>query len=121
VARFLVDESLPRAVMRTLVAAGHEVVDVRDIGLRGKSDAEVAARAAAEARIVISGDLDFSNALRFPPGTHPGMVVARLPGTWAPEDAATRIATAIAEAGKALTGAITIIEPTRTRIFGSGG
>ena len=30
VARFLIDESLPRAVGRALVAAGHDVIDARD-------------------------------------------------------------------------------------------
>ena len=41
---FLVDESLPCAVTRALVAAGHDVVDVRDVGLRGASDDAIAAR-----------------------------------------------------------------------------
>lgn len=76
---FLIDESLPRAVTRALVAAGHDVADVRDVGLRGASDDAIAARARETSSIVVSGDLDFSNALRFPPGTHPGIVVARLP------------------------------------------
>jgi predicted nuclease of predicted toxin-antitoxin system len=74
----LVDESLPRAVTRTLLEAGHDVSDVRDIGLRGAADDAVAAKAREEARILVSGDLDFANAVRFPPGSHPGIVVARL-------------------------------------------
>ena len=78
-AAFLVDESLPRAVTRALVAAGHDVADVRDIGLRGAPDDAIAVHARATHQIVVSGDLDFSNALRFPPGSHPGIVVARLP------------------------------------------
>jgi predicted nuclease of predicted toxin-antitoxin system len=90
VVAFLVDESLPRAVTRALVAAGHDVVDVRDVGLRGASDDAIAARARATSSIVVSGDLDFSNALRFPPGTHPGIVVTRLPDAIAPADMAAR-------------------------------
>lgn len=70
----LVDESLPRAVTRALVAAGHDVVDVRDVGLRGATDDAIAARARETSSIVVSGDLDFSNALRFPTGTHPGIM-----------------------------------------------
>jgi predicted nuclease of predicted toxin-antitoxin system len=116
--RFLVDESLPRAVTRALHAAGHEVVDARDVGLRGHPDAEIAVRAASETRIVVSADLDFGNALAFPPGTHPGVLVTRLPATWAPEQVAARVLTAVAEVGPALEGAITIIEPLRVRIFG---
>lgn len=116
---FLVDESLPRAVTRALVAAGHDVVDVRDVGLRGTTDDAIAAHAKAELRIVVSGDLDFSNALRFPAGTHPGIVVALLPDVLSPEDRAALITAAIADVGTDLEGAITIIEPTRVRVFGS--
>ena len=117
-AAFLVDESLPRAVTRALVAAGHEVADVRDVGLRGATDDTIAARARETSAIVVSGDLDFSNALRFPPGTHPGVVVARLPDTMPPSDMAARIVAAIAAVGADLNGAITIVEATRVRVFG---
>jgi len=34
-AAVLIDESLPRAVGRVLAAAGHDVIDARDVGLRG--------------------------------------------------------------------------------------
>ncbi len=113
-AAFLVDESLPRAVTRALVAAGHDVVDVRDVGLRGAPDDAIAARAQETSSIVVSGDLDFSNALRFPPpGTHPGIVVARLPDVIPPADMAARIVAAIAAVGADLEGAITIVEATR--------
>jgi len=40
--QFLVDEDLPRAVDNLLKQHGHEAVDVRDIGLRGAKDAEIA-------------------------------------------------------------------------------
>jgi len=94
VVAFLVDESLPRAVTRALVAAGYDVVDVRDVGLRGASDDAIASRARETSSIVVSGDLDFSNALRFPPGTHPGIIVARLPDAIPPADMAARIVAA---------------------------
>lgn len=119
-AAFLVDESLPRAVTRALVAAGHDVVDVRDVGLRGATDDAIAARARETSSIVVSGDLDFSNALRFPPGTHPGIIVARLPDVISPADMAARIVAAIAAVAADLRGAITIVEPTRIRVFGAG-
>lgn len=68
----------------------------------------------------MSGDLDFSNALRFPPGTHPGIVVARLPDAIASADVAARIVVAIAAVGAVFKGAITIVEATRVRVFGGG-
>jgi predicted nuclease of predicted toxin-antitoxin system len=105
-------------VTRALVAAGHDVVDVRDVGLRSASDDAIAARARETSSIVVSGDLDFSNALRFPPGKHPGIIVARLPDTIPPAEMAARIVAAIAAAGADLKGAITIVEATRVRVFG---
>ena len=119
-AAFLVDESLPRAVTRALAAAGHDVVDVRDVGLRGAPDDAIAAWARETSSIVVSYDLDFSNALRFPPGTHPGIVVARLPDAISPTDMAVRIIAAIAAVGADLRGAIPIVEATRVRVFGGG-
>jgi len=40
-ARFLIDEALPRSIARELRAAGHEADDVRDIGLRGQRDERI--------------------------------------------------------------------------------
>ena len=117
-AAFLVDESLPRAVTRALGSPGHDVADVRDIFLRGAPDDAIAAHARAANRVVVSGDLDFANALRFPPGSHPGIVVARLPDVLSPDEMATLIIAAIATLGGCMDGAITIVDPARVRVFG---
>jgi predicted nuclease of predicted toxin-antitoxin system len=118
VARFLVDESLPRSVTTVLVAAGHDAVDARDSGLRGASDATVHTRAVTEARIVVSGDTDFANALRFPPGSHPGIIVLRIPNEWTPSERARRLAIVLDDDLLAvLAGAIVIVEPARVRVL----
>ena len=36
--RFLIDEDMPRSLAKVLRAKGFEVLDVRDCGLRGRSD-----------------------------------------------------------------------------------
>jgi predicted nuclease of predicted toxin-antitoxin system len=115
---FLVDESLPRAVTRALTSGGYDTVDVRDAGLSGATDAEVARTASAEGRIVVAGDTDFANALRFPPGTHPGIIVLRLPNAWTPRERAERLVAALDSTlvGE-LSGAIVIIEPSRVRMI----
>ena len=43
--RFLIDEDLPRSTGDLLRQYGHEAIDVRDIGLRGSKDPEIAAYA----------------------------------------------------------------------------
>lgn len=78
-ARFLADENLPRSLVPYLVAAGIVAEDVRDAGLRGKPDDEVFRYAVSRALALLTADVGFGNILRFPPGTHPGIVVTRFP------------------------------------------
>lgn len=109
-----VSPSLPRTVTRALLAAGHDALDVRDVGLRGAPDDEVFARAVLEKRILISGDVDFANTLRFPPGSHAGIVVLRLPNDWEPATRAARAMVAVADVLSDLAeGALVVVDPTR--------
>lgn len=117
-ASFLIDESLPRAVGRALAAAGHDVVDVRDVGLRGANDDAVIARAIAERRVLVAGDVDFANALRFPPRSHSGIFVLRLPMEWSPQERAARAVAALDESlGYAVAGGLVIVDPARVRVL----
>jgi len=118
VARFLVDESLPRAVTAALRSAGHDTADARDIGLRGQTDLVVQRTAASEVRILVTGDVDFANPLRFPPGSHPGIVVLRVPTDLSPSLRAAQLLDGIARAGDNLPGKLVIVEAARVRIFG---
>jgi predicted nuclease of predicted toxin-antitoxin system len=117
-ARFLVDESLPRSVTSALAAAGHDALDARDCGLRGAPDDAVHARAVAEGRILVSGDTDFANTLRFRLGTHPGIVVLRVPNALSPAERARRITEALDSAVlAAIAGATVIVDPARVRVL----
>jgi len=40
---------------------GHEAVDVRDIGLRGVKDSQIASYAQSRKMCIVTGDFDFSN------------------------------------------------------------
>jgi hypothetical protein len=62
----------------------------------------------------------FLERVAVPPGTHPGIIIARLPDTASPADMAARIVEAIATVGAGLQGAITIVEAARVRVFGGG-
>src|SRR5512143_4158740 len=78
-AKFLVDEDLPRSLARELRQAGIDAMDARDAGLRGRRDQDVLYFAVSENRAVLTADLGFANLLAFPPSSHHGMVVARFP------------------------------------------
>ncbi|MBI2860289.1 MAG: DUF5615 family PIN-like protein [Chloroflexi bacterium] len=77
--RFLVDEDLPRSVDSLLRQYGHEVSDVRDIGLRGASDAEIAAYAQKHGLCLLTGDMGFADIRNYSPGQYQGIVVLHLP------------------------------------------
>ena len=77
--RFLIDEDLPRSTGDLLMRYGHDAIDIRDIGLRGFKDSEVAAYAQKEGLSLLTGDYDFSDIRKYPPGQYNGLVVLKIP------------------------------------------
>ena len=75
---FLVDENLPRSLVRDLVVAGHQAVHVRDVGLHGRPDEDVVAYAAGKGLALTTCDKGIANSRRFPPGSHKGIIVGRV-------------------------------------------
>ena len=70
--RFLVDEDLPRSTDDLIRRYKHEVVNVRDIDLRGAKDSQIAAYAQSEGLCLVTGDFDFSDIRNYPPGDYTG-------------------------------------------------
>lgn len=76
--RIKLDENLPAVLVPDLVALGHDVDTAVDEGLGGRDDPTVWAAAQAAGRLLVTQDLDFSDARAFVPGTHQGLVLVRL-------------------------------------------
>ena len=72
-----VDEILGQSHVERLRDAGYDPDRVHDQGLSGASDETVWQRVCEERRFFITLDLDFSDVRRFPPGTHPGILLLR--------------------------------------------
>ena len=72
------DENLPERLVPELAALGHDVDTVRSEHLTGQSDNEVWQAAQLVDRFLITQDLDFSDARRYIPGTHAGLLLVRL-------------------------------------------
>ena len=88
--RFLIDEDLPRSMAVILRRYGHEAVDVRDIGLRGAKDPQIASCAQSEGLCLITGDFDFSDIRNYPPGEFSATGGSRSPDIWQASDCGIR-------------------------------
>jgi predicted nuclease of predicted toxin-antitoxin system len=71
------DENLSRAHANYLRNQGHIVDRTHDQGLSGESDEIVWRQVIAEDRFFITLDLDFSDIRKYPPGSHPGILLLR--------------------------------------------
>ena len=72
------DENLPGRLAARLASLGHDVQTVREEGLEGHLDETIWEVAQSEGRFLITQDLDFSDARRFAPGSHYGILLIRL-------------------------------------------
>jgi len=77
--KFLLDADVPRSSSLVLREHGHKVTDLRDISLGSASDKEVIKYAKENDFILVTRDVEFANILRYPKGSHVGIVVLRLP------------------------------------------
>jgi predicted nuclease of predicted toxin-antitoxin system len=113
---FKLDESLSRHLKSELAALGFDSMTVADEGLLSRPDSEVAAAAKHEERILLSLDLDFANVMKYPPGSHPGIVLFR-PSTLGP-GAVNRLVTAFLREYEmpVLSGCLVVVEPGRVRV-----
>ncbi len=76
-ARFKLDENLPRDAEALLRKAGHDVDTVLNERLGGNPGPRVFDASQAEARVLVTFDLDFSDIRAYPPASHEGIWVLR--------------------------------------------
>jgi predicted nuclease of predicted toxin-antitoxin system len=114
--RILVDENLPRSLAPRLRRAGHDAVDLRELGKTGISDPDILALANADQRVVVSANYKhFANILLYPPAKSHGILVVRMPKCTM-QALMARIEDALANAPEAAFQAcLTIVEPGRIR------
>ena len=115
--KFLVDEDLPRSTARLLKEMGFIALDVRDCGLRGNTDEEIFKYAQREKAIILTADRGIGSTIRFPLGTHFGIVVAHLPNELSTTDLNIQIQSALNKLTENdLIYYLVIIEPNKIRI-----
>lgn len=115
--KLVIDEDMPRSTARTLKAKGFEALDVRDCGLRGQSDEEIFKFAQREKAIILTGDMGFANLLRYPVGSHVGIVIAHFPNEMSTSELNGQITKAFSNLTETdFKGNLIILEPGRIRI-----
>lgn len=72
------DENLPTSLAARLRQLGYDTHTVQDEGLCGRDDQTVWEAVQKENRFLITQDLDFSDARKFMPGTHGGILLVRM-------------------------------------------
>ena len=114
--RFLADMGVDVRVVEWLRGQGHDAVHLREEGLHRAPDEQVFAKAFAEARIILTFDLDFGD-LAALTGGQPGRVVLFRLDNARTAHVIDRLASVLAASGDALARpVIVIVEDSRHRI-----
>jgi predicted nuclease of predicted toxin-antitoxin system len=116
--KFLLDNALSPVIADILRKAGHDIIHVRDIGLRDASDELIFRRAYDEGRTIISADTDFGFLLSSWDKNKPSVIIFRKGTDRNPVKQAEllllNLEGTVVNAIEA--GSILIIEPARIRI-----
>ena len=68
---------MPRATTGLLRSLDIDAIDARDAGLKGAIDVKIFEYAQKEGRIIITRDKEFGNILKYPLGSHCGIIVGK--------------------------------------------
>lgn len=110
------DENLSRHLEPLLSALQHDVKTAADEGLLSEPDATIASAAKSEGRFLLTLDLEFGNLRKFPPGTHPGIILFR-PRSFGPLAVNRFVEAFIRDTDLIpLAGCTVVVEPTRVRV-----
>jgi predicted nuclease of predicted toxin-antitoxin system len=71
------DENISRHLAPDLAALGHDVQSAWSEGLLSQPDDVIFEAAKREGRMLFTLDLDLANIKKYPPGSHPGIVLFR--------------------------------------------
>jgi predicted nuclease of predicted toxin-antitoxin system len=114
--KFKLDENLPVSSVAILASAGHDVDTVPVEGITGAPDPDVVAAATGSRRIPITLDVGLGDMRAYPPGSHAGIIVLRLP-----DQSAATVTKAIADLAsltepRSLAGAVAVMQRGLLRI-----
>lgn len=95
----------------------YKVFHVRDLDLESATDEQIIRVAMKQKLVLVTRDLDFANIFSYPPRTHAGVVILRIPFSFTATDIKKVLTRFLREIDyKLLRKATTIVEPARFRI-----
>jgi predicted nuclease of predicted toxin-antitoxin system len=113
----VVDEDMPRSAAKLLREKGHEVIDVRDAGLRGRPDKDILAFARERKATVITCDVGFAGYSHAEATSHYGLMLVRVPNEWPVSRLNKLLLAALAQLeAEDLTDAVVVVQPDKIRI-----
>jgi predicted nuclease of predicted toxin-antitoxin system len=115
--RFLVDANLSPRLAAALIAAGHDAVHVRELGMSSATDTAIIEAAEHDRRIVLSADTDFGTILALTGRTSPSVLLLRLTSPRRTELIAALLDANLPDVAEPLAaGAVVVVEDDRVRV-----
>lgn len=110
------DENLSRHLKAVLEKNHYDVTTAAEEGLLSKPDIFVAKAAAGEGRILLTLDVEFADLRKYPPGSHPGIVLFR-PKSFGPLSVNRFVEDFFKTTDlQGLEGCVIVVEPQKIRI-----
>ena len=113
--RLKLDENLSRHLKQILSDLQHDATTAAEEDLLAKSDTAVAAAAKNDDRVLLTLDVEFGDLRKYPPGTHPGIVLFR-PRSFGPVSVNRFVEDFVRGADlRLLRGCVAVVDPDRVR------
>lgn len=110
------DENLSRHLKQSLSALQHDVMTAAEEGLLSQPDTAIAAAAKLEGRMLLSLDIEFGDLRKYPPGSHPGIILFR-PRNFGPLAVNKFVEEFVRGTDlNLLVGCVAVVEPLRVRV-----
>jgi predicted nuclease of predicted toxin-antitoxin system len=110
------DENLSRHLKPVLTGLGHDVLTAADENLLSRPDTEVARAARNELRMLLTLDVEFADLRKYPPGSHPGIILFR-PLSLSPLSVNTFITGFMRRTDlEKLTACVAVVDPVHVRV-----
>lgn len=110
------DENISRHLKSVLESLKYDVLTVSDQGLLSENDTTIAKAAKTEGRMLLTLDLEFGDLPKYPPGSHPGIILFR-PRSFGPLAVNRFMKRFVRDTDLGqLNGCVVVVDPSKVRV-----